>query len=78
MSIKYREHLNDGPSVVPAWNSCDGCRHFGTRAGMAGGDCYHPAMESKSIGSGQRCVQRDHNERAVSPKWCPALQGKSA
>lgn len=73
-----RDHLTDGPTLIPAWHSCERCRHFEQRAGMAGGDCGHPIAKNNRRGIGERYIQRDHHDHVVTPSWCPVLAGKGA
>ena len=67
--------LTDGPTTIPAWQSCERCRHFAQRAGMPGGDCTHPVSMEIRIGTGARYIQRDYNDQLVTPKWCPVREG---
>jgi hypothetical protein len=66
--------LNDGPTEIPAWKSCERCRYFAQRAGMPGGDCDHPLARQKRLGTGERYIDRDYNDHVVTPKWCPVMQ----
>jgi hypothetical protein len=70
---RHRQHLSDGPTEIPAWKSCERCRHFAQRAGMAGGDCEHPTAVRVYVGTGARYIQRDHYDHVVTPGWCPVL-----
>lgn len=66
-------HLNDGPVEIPAWKSCQGCRHFAQRSGMPGGDCVHETAVRVYVGRGATYVPRGYDDRVVTPSWCPVL-----
>lgn len=65
--------MKDGPTEIPAWKSCDGCRHFRQRGIMPGGDCVHPVTVGRSLNTMLRYVQRTTDGRVVTPSWCPVL-----
>lgn len=70
-----RDHLTDGPTTIPAWQSCERCQHFAQRAGMPGGDCMHAVAMDIRIGTGARYISRTGEGYVVTPKWCPVREG---
>jgi hypothetical protein len=70
---KHQQHLNDGPVDIPAWKSCQGCRHFAQRGIIVGGDCTHPVRVGRSLNTMLRYIHRDNDDRVVTPSWCPVL-----
>ena len=70
MDTPTLQHLTDGPTEIPAWKSCDGCRHFKSRRDLSGGTCKSPQLD---IGIYQPMIFRDRDGRVVTPSWCPVL-----
>jgi hypothetical protein len=71
----HRAHLNDGPVEIPAWKSCQGCRHFRRFLHHAGasGACAEPTVVASFVILAARQVNRSQDGRVVTPSWCPVL-----